>query len=400
MKLYPLQTIANAYYIAELENEKQPQFPSQKMPSNIRAVFLRLSASERRMLFCDANNCDERVTAILESYSVQEIMDAARADRKLAVKITGAPIENKPPVVATPAQKPIDASPMNTPKRRIGGENIDWHNTAFRMPSPSEVASLAFWRYVAKRVPNTIVSASQLAEHVFGQHQYIASGPSQSIIIINQETAPDEHYGSADYYAYVNIFLARFKSLCDAHSIKLPVFQIGNEPDGNGSSAPMLRSENYATLLTVVARQILSIAPKAQIITAGFCSGNVDYVRNVFARVPPDVRLAGIAVHSYGIGRAGSPFAQFGQLEPSVKLYRATASGLPVWITEFGIGTLDESYYSRAVEYVRDFVADATALGCQSAVHFSWGNGQVPNYMGIVSGTAVVHSDLLAALQA
>lgn len=395
MKLYPLQTIANAYYIAELENEKQPQFPSKKMPSSVRAVFLRLSAAERRMLFCDAINCDAPVVAILESYSVQAIMDAARNDKKLAVKITGTPTENP-----QPAQKPVETAQINTPKRRIGGENIDWHNTAFRMPSPNEVASLAFWRYVAKRVPNTVISASQLAEHVFGQHQYIANNSSQSIIIINQETAPDEHYGSPDYYAYINMFLSRFKSLCDAQSIKMPVFQIGNEPDGNGSSAPMLRSEHYATLLTVIARQILSIAPKAQIITAGFCSGNIDYVSNVFSRVPPDVRLAGVAVHSYGIGRAGSPFAQFGQLEPSVKLYRAAASGLPVWITEFGIGTLDESYYSRAVEYVRDFMADATALGCQSAVHFSWGNGQVPNYMGIVSGTAVVHSDLFAALQA
>lgn len=395
MKLYPLQTIANAYYIAELENEKQPQFPSKKMPSNIRTVFLRLSAAERRMLFCDAINCDATVVAILESYSAQAIMDAARNDKKLAVKITGAPTENP-----QPAQKPAEPARINTPKRRIGGENIDWHNTAFRMPSPNEVASLAFWRYVAKRVPNTVISASQLAEHVFGQHQYISNNSSQSIIVVNQETAPDEPYGSPDYYAYINMFLSRFKSLCDAQSIKMPVFQIGNEPDGNGSSAPMLRSEHYATLLTVIARQILSIAPKAQIITAGFCSGNIDYVRNVFSRIPPDVRLAGIAVHSYGIGRVGSPFAQFGQLEPSVKLHRAAASGLPVWITEFGIGTLDESYYSRAVEYVRDFVADATALGCQSAVHFSWGNGQVPNYMGIVSGTAVVHSDLFAALQA
>ena len=399
MKLYPLQTIANAYYIAELEKQKRPSFPSTKIPTPIRDVFLRLSMAERRMLFCEPVNCDDRVVAILETYSIQEIMDAARNDKKLAVKITNTPSET-PPVVAQPAQKPPEPETMAVPKRRIGGENIDWHNTAFRMPAPNEVAALAFWRYVAKRVPNTVVSANQLAEHVFGQHQYIASGPSQSIIIVNQETVPDEPYGSSEYYAYVNIFLARFKSLCDAQSIKLPIFQIGNEPDGNGSSAPMLRSEHYATLLTVIARQILSIAPKSKIITAGFCSGNIDYVHNVFSHLPPDVRLAGIAVHSYGIGRAGSPFAQFGQLAPGVKRYKAAGLGLPVWITEFGVGTLDESYYQRAVEYIRDFVVDATELGCQAAVHFSWGNGQVPNYMGVVAGTSVVHADLFAALQA
>lgn len=140
-------------------------------------------------------------------------------------------------------------------------------------------------------------------------------------------------------------------------------YQVWNEQDtpaGLGVAAVPMQAEDYARLLAETTLAIRSVDPTAQVITGGHITGPVDgtaYARAVVARLPQDAIPDGIACHSYGRGAPTSDpaYVGFGSIAEEVNAYERVLTGVPVWVTEWGVLDRNTDSPEAVARYVREF---------------------------------------------
>ncbi len=154
------------------------------------------------------------------------------------------------------------------------------------------------------------------------------------------------------------------------------VYQIWNEPDiwQGGNLSP----QEYSTLLNNAATQIKANSG-AQVITAGFASGQASYLNGVDLS-----NVDAIAFHPYGKVPNGSSIGNTGPLGASIDEYHSAGGGKSIWITEIGLNSTDQAIQAQ---YLREFYNHVN--GDSRIAHtlwFAWSDGMVTPFGIVTSG--------------
>ncbi len=149
---------------------------------------------------------------------------------------------------------------------------------------------------------------------------------------------------------------ARLQRVAERFGARIDAWQIWNEPDhplapcGSGGYNPGIPAGDYGVLLRDAYTAIRNGGSAAPVITGGLDSGQVSYV-HAAAAAAGGLYADGVSIHPYGVPPDASWCpdpgedlnCEWGTLGGKVDEYHA-ATGLPVWITEFGIRTLDTQH--------------------------------------------------------
>jgi hypothetical protein len=145
----------------------------------------------------------------------------------------------------------------------------------------------------------------------------------------------------------------RLGRVAERYGDRVDAWQIWNEPDqpilpcGSDGYNPGMPAGYFGVLLRDAYGAIRNAGATAPVITAGLDSGQVSYVHEASAAAG-GLYADGVAIHPYGVvpdaswcPNPGEDLnCEWGTLGGKVDEYHA-ATGLPVWISEFGVRTGD-----------------------------------------------------------
>jgi hypothetical protein len=203
---------------------------------------------------------------------------------------------------------------------------------------------------------------------------------------------------------------ARLGRVSEQFGARVDAWQIWNEPDhpiqpcGSGDYNPGIPAGPYGVLLRDAYNAIRNGGSTAPIITAGLDSGQVSYVQAAGAATG-GLYADGVSIHPYGVPPDASWCpdpgedlnCDWGTIGGKVDEYH-NATGLPVWISEFGIRTQDTQH---AAAYL---AAAYTALESRAAIvphafYFCESDAMVPPF-GLTFADGSPKPDVYAAYRA
>lgn len=158
-----------------------------------------------------------------------------------------------------------------------------------------------------------------------------------------------------DWEGYRARWTERLQRVSERHGSKIDAWEIWNEPDqpllpcGSDDYNPGIPAGEYGVLLRD-AYDAVRKGSTAPVITGGLDSGQVSYILEA-ADAAGGLFADGVSIHPYGVvpddGWCPDPGedlnCDWGRLGGKVDEYSG-ATGLPVWITEFGIKTQDTQH--------------------------------------------------------
>ena len=186
---------------------------------------------------------------------------------------------------------------------------------------------------------------------------YHARGMNVLLIVDYASYGGNQGWGSfgpcGDWEGWRAGFTARLQRVSERYGAKIDAWQIWNEPDhpiaacDSGGYNPGIPAGPYGILLRDASFAIRNGGSSAPVITAGLDSGQVSYLSGM-SDAAGGLYADGVAIHPYGVPPDSSwcpdpgedLFCEWGTLGGKVDEYHA-ATGLPVWITEFGLRTND-----------------------------------------------------------
>ena len=145
------------------------------------------------------------------------------------------------------------------------------------------------------------------------------------------------------------------------------VYQLGNEPDGEGVSSWKMDQDAYTRLWNTHAAGL-----NAPAIAAGLCSDDPPgWIENLLPGLQPRPRA--LAVHPYGatVDDAQDLFESFAELQ------------FPLWLTEWN--PLPRDWTDQTVETDMAAVWAIFSSKAEAAFWFCWSDGMVPG-LGLVDG--------------
>jgi polysaccharide biosynthesis protein PslG len=174
-------------------------------------------------------------------------------------------------------------------------------------------------------------------------------------------------------------WLARLGYVAQQFGSRVDAWEIWNEPDqpmlgcNSGDYNPGMPADTYGRLLRDAAATLRDGGATGTIVVGGLDSGLVQYVYDASAAAG-GLAADAIAIHPYGVVPDASwcPDSgedlncEWGTLGGKADEY-AAASGLPVWVTEFGVKSTDTQHQAR---YVRDAYAAFAAHAVERAFVF------------------------------
>jgi len=183
-----------------------------------------------------------------------------------------------------------------------------------------------------------------------------------------------------DWDGYRSTWLARLSSVASHFGDRVDAWEIWNEPDqpmlacGDGGYNPGMPAWAYGLLLRDANTAIRNAGTNGDIVTGGLDSGQVSYIVDA-ASAAGGLYANGVSIHPYGVVPDNSWCPDpgedlncaWGTLGGKVDEY-ASATGVPVWITELGIRTGDTSHEA-------DYIAGAYAAFASrgpSVAHAFW----------------------------
>lgn len=183
-----------------------------------------------------------------------------------------------------------------------------------------------------------------------------------------------------DWRGYRRAWLARLGRVAAQLGSRVDAWEIWNEPDqpllacGEAGYNPGIPAAEYGPLLRDAYAAIRNAGSSAPIVTGGLDSGNVQYILEG-ANAAGGLWADGVSVHPYGVvpdarwcPDPGEDLnCDWGTLGGKVDEYTA-ATGLPVWITEWGLKTTDTRH---AAAYLADGYAAFASRGSRVA-HAFW----------------------------
>jgi polysaccharide biosynthesis protein PslG len=192
---------------------------------------------------------------------------------------------------------------------------------------------------------------------------------------------PGFGYGApcAGWSSWRAAWLARLGYVAQHYGSRVDAWEIWNEPDqpmlGCNSDGynPGMPGADYGRLLRDAANTLREHGVAAPIVVGGLDSGLVQYVQDA-AAAAGGLAADAVAIHPYGVVPDASwcPDSgedlncEWGTLGGKADEY-AAASGLPVWVTEFGVKSTDTQHQAR---YVREAYAAFAAHGVEHAFVF------------------------------
>lgn len=156
-------------------------------------------------------------------------------------------------------------------------------------------------------------------------------------------------------------------------------YEIWNEPDL--STVGNLDAASYAALLNSAASAIKSKSG-GTVITAGLASGDPNYLaslRSAMEGLGGWGNVDGVAVHPYGKApSACSQYSSSGDLGEFVENFSGVG-GKPLWITEIGIDTADQSIEDDYLRCVFDYYKNNRDK-IAATLWFAWSDSMVPPF--------------------
>ncbi len=212
-------------------------------------------------------------------------------------------------------------------------------------PSKKQLAFLhPQWVRYGPVVPHTVpVLPSSIKTLVlFNNESVTAQAPLNS-----SDVTAWRNYVNTGYIPELTNFLHTYQDIS--------AMEIWNEEDlcAGSSYCPKVPAAGYAYMIKKAASTIKAFNANINVIMGGLETGDPNYVRSVRnADASALEYVDAIGIHPYGkspdgwcrSGCAGT--LPFGDLATSINDYRH-AGGLPVWITEVGINTLDKNWQGQ-----------------------------------------------------
>ena len=170
------------------------------------------------------------------------------------------------------------------------------------------------------------------------------------------------------------------------------VYQVWNEPDGVQGTKP-LSAQQYYTLLSATYETIKNNSENNKVITAGLVSGDMGYVAQLMAL------SGGNYLPADGIGY--HPYVYNLDAVRNGILSLANGTGLPVWITEFGLGpSATEDQQAKWIRSVFGLSGDSALSGSlQSVMWYAWSDAMNAGF-GLVDADGKPKQELTAFLEA
>ncbi len=211
------------------------------------------------------------------------------------------------------------------------------------------------------------------------------------VLVLNWEANDQAWYDSREDIAN---YSERFKN-----NVVLPavqeyknqaIYQIWNEPDGQTGTIPLTASQYYTILAS--AYEAIKGTTNAEVITAGLVSGDLNYIAQLTALSRNNLLPAdGISYHPY--------LDDINGVRNGI-LTLANTTGLPVWITEFGLGTPDQQKQADWIKAVFNLAQDPNLKQkLQSIMWYAWSDAMKNNF-GLVDASGRPKKELIAFLEA
>jgi hypothetical protein len=196
---------------------------------------------------------------------------------------------------------------------------------------------------------------------------YHARGISALVLVDYSSLGGNAGFGDGegacgDWDGYRAAWLSRLSVVASQFGDRVDAWEIWNEPDqpllhcGEDGYNPGIPSDQYGALLRDAYLAIRDAGAGAPIVTGGLDSGNVQYIIEA-ANATNGLWADGVSIHPYGVVPDASWCpdpgedlnCDWGTLGGKVDEYSGW-TGLPVWITEWGIKTGDTQH---AAAYVK-----------------------------------------------
>lgn len=144
----------------------------------------------------------------------------------------------------------------------------------------------------------------------------------------------------------------------------IDAYQIWNEPDHCAQYC--LEPEEFRGIAAEIAKYI----PANKLVLGGFASGDPGYLTN--SKIPSD-QYGYVGLHPYG-KQVNGFWGDWnsGEMREAVLQYKAAGDNKPVWITEIGFSSSDDSLQS---EYIRRVYS--SGVGADKIFWFAWSDAMV-----------------------
>jgi hypothetical protein len=244
---------------------------------------------------------------------------------------------------------------------------------------------------------------------------YHARGASVLLLVDYSSLGGNAGWGDGegacgDWAGYRAGWLARLANVARLLGDRVDAWEIWNEPDqpllhcGEGGYNPGIPAAEYGALLRDAYLTLRDAGAAGTIITGGLDSGNVQYIVEG-AAAAGGLWADGVSIHPYGVVPDASWCpdpgedlnCEWGTLGGKVDEYTAW-TGLPVWITEWGLKTSDTAH---AAHYLADGYAAFASRGAL-APHAFWfceSDAMVPPF-GLTFADGSPKPDVYATYQA
>jgi polysaccharide biosynthesis protein PslG len=203
-------------------------------------------------------------------------------------------------------------------------------------------------------------------------------------------------------------WLARIATVASRFGSRIDAWEIWNEPDqpmlacGAPEYNPGMPAAEYGPLLRDAYQAIRGAGAGAPIVTGGLDSGQVHYITDA-AAAAGGLFADGVSIHPYGVvpdaswcPNPGEDLnCEWGTLGGKVDEY-AGATGLPVWVTEFGVKSADTQHQAN---YLTDGFAAFANHGAAHAFLFCASDAMVEPF-GLTYADWTPKPNAYAAFQA
>jgi hypothetical protein len=195
---------------------------------------------------------------------------------------------------------------------------------------------------------------------------------------------------AGDWPSWRDAFVERVRNVSGAFGEQIDAWEVWNEEDqpllGCGESGynPGIPASEYGVLLQDTHDAIRS-GSQAPVVIGGLDSGNVGYVTDA-SNAAGGLSADGVGIHPYGVPPLASWCpdpgedlnCDWGTFASQVNAYN-NATGLPVWLTEFGVNSEDVAHEA---DYVEGGYRALSALGDRVATgfYFCYSDSMVPPF--------------------
>ncbi len=189
----------------------------------------------------------------------------------------------------------------------------------------------------------------------------------RKLVVFNNESTDGAPMGKSDlrlWNKYIdNVYIPDLEAFLKKYSSIVNAIEVWNEEDicPSDEFCPGVPPRAYAYMLKKAAAKIKSYNPNIEVVIGGFNSGQLSYLQTM-QQAEPDVlnQVDAVGVHPYGTSPAGwckdgkdvdckGIVLPFGDLTDVLNMYKS-ATGKPVWVTEIGFGTEDETWQAKYLD--------------------------------------------------